>query len=90
MKAQYDSDLLKQLKKINVRIQKSFKKQIFIFTKDAQSPKLRNHALQDKWEGYRSIDITADYRAIYKEIIEEASVIAYFVAIGAHKELYGN
>jgi len=39
--------------------------------------------------GCRSIDVTADYRAIYKEVREGKEFNAYFVALGTHEELYG-
>jgi addiction module RelE/StbE family toxin len=50
---------------------------------------LNNHPLRDEWTGYRSIDITADYRAIYKEVREGKELNAYFIALGNHQELYG-
>ncbi len=49
---------------------------------------LRNHSLHGEWEGFQSIDITADHRAIYKEIHAGEDVSAYFIALGTHKELY--
>jgi len=76
MKAQYDPDLVRQLKKLDVKIRKSFKEQTLLFTKEPHNPKLRNHPLRDKWEGHRSIDITADYRAIYHEIHEGSAIYA--------------
>ncbi len=88
MKVQYNPDFIRKLKKLDVRIRKSFRERIAIFQKDPFSPQLDNHNLHDKWEGYRSIDITSDWRAIYEEIKERDEPIAYFVTIGTHKELY--
>ncbi len=51
-------------------------------------PSLDNHPLKDPWIGCRSIDITADYRAIYEETNEGDENIAYFITIGTHQELY--
>ncbi len=84
----YDPAFIKTLKKLDVRIRKSFKKQIIIFAQDPQDPQLNNHQLKDEYEGYRSIDITADYRAIFEEIDEKEESIAYFIIIGTHSELY--
>ena len=81
--------LLKTLKKVDVRIRKSFKERILIFSKDPHDPVLNNHELREPLEGLRSIDITAEYRAIYEEIIAEKEQFAYFVGLGTHEELYG-
>ncbi len=89
MNVQFDPDFTKKLKKQNAIIRKSFKQRIIIFSKNPNYPKLNNHPLKDRWKGYRSIDITADWRAIYKEIQINAEIAAYFIAIGTHKELYG-
>lgn len=89
MTVRYDPTFLKKLKKTDVRIRKSFKERIAIFSSDPFSAQLNNHPLQREWQGYRSINITNDERAIYTEKIEGEEVIAYFVAIGTHKQLYG-
>jgi len=46
---------------------------------------LNNHALTGQWAGYRSINITGDYRAVYRLAEED---IAYFVALDTHSKLY--
>lgn len=84
----YDADFIKELKKVNVRVRKSLKEAILIFSKDPYAPKLNNHPLKRDWKSYRSINITADYRAIYREIEEDDEITVYFVAIGTHEELY--
>ena len=88
MIVKYSPTFLTTLKKADVRIRKSFKERITIFYKNPTNPKLDNHPLERQWQGYRSIDITADWRAIYKEIKEAGEIVAYFIAIGTHKELY--
>jgi len=88
MKIQYDPEFIKQLKKTNVRIRKSFIKRIYIFQRNPKDPILRNHELRGEWKGYRSINITADWRALYEEIHAGGEIIAYFSFIGTHKELY--
>lgn len=86
MKIVYDPVFIDTLKKVNVRIRKSSKQRILLFFKDPQNLQLYNHALREKYVGYRSIDITEDYRAIYKERQEG---IAYFTELGTHEQLYG-
>lgn len=89
MTIRYDPAFLKKIKKADVRIRKSFKERIAIFIIDPFAPQLRNHPLQREYQGYRSIDITNDWRAVYTEKREDDEVVAYFIAIGTHKELYG-
>lgn len=84
----YSPGFIRKLKKINVRIRKNFRERIEIFRKDPLNPQLRNHKLRNEYEGLRSINITADYRAIYKEVHEGIEINVYFVAFGTHKELY--
>ena len=88
MKIQLSSYFHKKLKKEDIRIQKSFKEALRIFILNPLDPQLDNHRLKDPWKGCRSIDITADYRAIYEEINEDNDVIAHFITIGTHQELY--
>ena len=66
MKRRYDPAFIKALKKTDIRIRKSFKEKIVIFAKNPYDPNLNNHKLKLEYEGYCSIDITADYRAIYE------------------------
>lgn len=88
MKIKYDPDFIKALKKTDVKIRKSFKKKILIFAKNPNDPELDNHPLHGEHQGYRSIDINADWRAIYEELNEEDEQIVYFIALGTHNQLY--
>jgi addiction module RelE/StbE family toxin len=83
-----DEGFIKIYKKADVRIRKSVDEKLRVFTQNPFELGLDNHPLQREWEGYRSIDITNDYRAIYKEVKEGEERNAYFVALGTHKELY--
>ena len=51
--------------------------------------KLNSHSLREPYQGLLSIDITADWRALYKLKQEKDDSIAYFVILGTHNELYG-
>lgn len=84
-----DSAFLKKLKKVDVRISKNVKKKLVLFSKNPKDPQLSNHVLKDEYQDYRSIDITADYRAIYKEVVIGGEKVAYFETFGTHDELYG-
>lgn len=80
----------KQYKKADVRIRKRLKQRLAIFIKNPNDLQLRNHPLHREYEGKHSIDITSDWRAIYREVGKvEDEVIVYFTAIGTHSQLYG-
>lgn len=85
----YDPAFLKKLKKANVRIRKSFKERIGLFLKDPNDPILNNHPLQDEYAGYRSINITSDWRGLYTEKYTEEGIVTYFSILGTHNDLYG-
>lgn len=59
---------------------------IALFAREPFNPILDNHPLREKYEGYRSIDITGDLRAIYEPISPNT---AFFIRLGTHPELYG-
>lgn len=88
MKIVYDPGFYDSLKKVDVRIIKSLRERILLFSKNPDDSQLNNHPLKKRFEGYRSIDITSDWRAVYKEILKGDETIAYFVALGTHSQLY--
>lgn len=89
MTVRYDPQFLKKLKKLNVRVRKSFKERIVLFAHDPQNPQLNNHSLTKEYSNFRSINIANNYRALYTEKNEGDEIVAYFEEIGTHKELYG-
>lgn len=90
MKVRYSPGFFRQYKKANIRIRGSVDEKIKVFLKDPDDPQLDNHQLKDEYLGYRSIDITSDYRAVYRETQIGEDVVAYFETLGTHEELYGN
>ena len=89
MKVFYDPAFFKKLKKVDVRVRKSVKERMFLFSNNPHDFQLNNHSLKKEYEGYRSIDITADWRALYKEVQIRDYTVAYFVTLGTHDDLYG-
>jgi len=51
-------------------------------------PSLRSHPLKEKYRGYLSIDVTDDWRAVYKVQRRKACTLITFRALGTHEELY--
>lgn len=90
MKVLFNSDFYRQYKKTNVRIRNSVDECIRIFRKNPMDLQLNNHALRDEYLGYRSIDITVDWRAIFEEIQAGEDTVAYFITLGTHEQLFGN
>ena len=66
-------------------IKGAFRETLELFMESPNHPALRNHALTGKYAGFHSIDVTEDWRAIYR--IEGKQII--FVDLGTHEELYG-
>lgn len=66
-------------------IKVAFLESLQLFRANPIHPALRNHVLKDKYAGFRSIDVTDDWRALYR--IELERII--FVELGTHEELYG-
>ena len=75
----------KQLAKSPEKIKQAFRDRIKLFIADRYNPLLRAHALKGRFEGYRSINITGDWRAVFKKMKDDKII---FVAIGTHSQLY--
>ena len=84
MRAILHKKFQKQLKKYP-SLKEQTERRIILFVTDPHHPTLNDHALAGKWDGYRSINITGDYRAVYR-IVENDS--AYFVDLDTHSNLY--
>lgn len=88
MEIEFSAQFRKQYFKVGVRIRNKAKDNLLIFKKNPHDLQLDNHELKREWDGYRSIDITADFRAIYIEKKVGEKTIAYFVRFGTHEDLY--
>jgi addiction module RelE/StbE family toxin len=76
----------KLLKKAPQNIRITFKNKYKIFIIDEYNPVLRNHSLAGEHEGCRSINITGDWRVVFREYEDENLVV--FLSIGTHSQLY--
>ncbi len=81
----FHKDFTKRFKRLTPKIKENFNKRLILFKKDEFNPALNNHTLKGKYQGYRSINISGDLRAIYKN--DKVSII--FVTIDSHSNLYG-
>ena len=87
MKIDYSKRFIKQLRKSPKHVQLAFAERLELFIGDRSHALLHNHTLHGTLSGYRSINITGDWRAIYAEL-ENGSVL-FFEMLGTHSELYG-
>ena len=74
----------KQYAKLSPKIKHQFNIRLTIFIVDPFDATLRNHALQGRYLGYRSIDISGDVRALYTT---RGEVVIIFGFIGTHSQL---
>jgi addiction module RelE/StbE family toxin len=70
-------------------IQVTFLEVLQLFHDNPEHPALRTHALRERYAGFRSIDVTDDWRAIYKEVTTGGARVITFYFLGTHKQLYG-
>lgn len=79
----------KQRKAAPSAIKVAFRETLALFLEDPNNPYLRNHPLTGKLAGYISIDVTDDWRALFKETQTGGQKVITFHKIGTHEELYG-
>jgi mRNA-degrading endonuclease RelE of RelBE toxin-antitoxin system len=84
MEIGFHKQFKKKLRKLPKPVREQFYNRLDIFVKDMYSPVLHNHSVHPVYELCFSINISGDYRAIFKKEID--AVI--FITIGTHSELY--
>ena len=83
---EFSQRFVKSLKKSPRKVKIAFRSRLEIFLTDKYHPILNNHSLVGKYKNQRSINITGDWRAIFREL-DDGEVI-YFDFIGTHSQLY--
>jgi len=84
----FDKKFDKKFKKISVKIQEKFFDRLRIFKNNKFEKILNNHKLHGEYEGCNSINITSNYRAVFKIINKENEEFCVFITIGTHPGLY--
>lgn len=82
----YSKTFVKDLKKSPLRVKLAFRARLEIYLSDKYHPILNNHSLKGDFREYRSINITGDWRAIFREL--NGGSIIYFDRLGTHSQLY--
>lgn len=85
MTVSYSRNFLKRAKRLDAKLRQRLTERIALFMTNPLDPQLRDHALKGRYKGYRSIDVTGDYRVLYLLRGDEA----VFDDIGTHSQLYG-
>ena len=89
MEIKYAARFRSQYAKADNEIRGAFGQALEVFLEDQKDPHLRNHALRKKFVGYRSINVTDDWRAVFKERQTKKRITVTFHLLGTHKDLYG-
>jgi len=84
----YAKYFIKAFKKVPFSIKIAFRDRLSIFINDPYSPILHNHELKGGLQGLRSINVTGDWRALYREYKESDKNVVVFELIGTHSQLY--
>jgi len=76
----------RQYKKLSDVLRDKIWERLALLLKEESNPLLSDHKLNPPWDGYRSINISGDYRLIYRELDEG---VFYLRAVGTHHQLFG-
>lgn len=85
---EYTTLFKRHLKAAPLDIKISFKEARELFIYNPTHPNLRNHALREKYSGFRSIDVTSDWRALFKIQKSKHKTVITFHILGTHAQLY--
>ena len=77
----------KKSSKLTKKIKRALAERIQLFIINPHDFILNNHRLSGEFEGYRSLNITGDYRLIYEPLDENT---VRFIYIDTHHNLYGS
>lgn len=86
MQIKYRKPFQKKFDHADKKIQLAFLERLDLFSKNPYHVQLNNHSLSGKYEGCRSINITGDWRAIFREF-DNYSLVS-FETLGTHSQLY--
>ena len=81
----FSSKFKKQFKRLSKNTREKIEEILIILVTDENNFILSNRKLHGIFKDYRSINISADLRSVYRKIDQSAY---YLLAIGSHSELY--
>ena len=86
MQVDFSARFVRQYHKLPYKMQKQFDKRLALFKDDPTTSILRVHPLKGRMDGYWSMNVSGDVRAVYKY---DGDTIIVFMLIGTHSQLYG-
>lgn len=86
MTIRYLPKFKKQYKKLPDKMQLQFDERVKKFVVDPTLPMLKVHPLKGEYQGYWSMSVSGDIRALYTM---DGDTIVIFALIGTHSQLYG-
>ena len=86
MQVLFSRHFSKKYDKLPKPLQRSSNERLKLLLLNPTHPLLNKHALTAEWAGCSSINVTGNYRAIYRH---EGQSAVCFLTIGTHPELYG-
>ena len=89
MQVEFSREFLKRYKKATPKIKAAFDLRLELFVKNSSDLVLNNHSLKGKLLGFRSINISGDWRAIFTEELVNEETVVTFHLMGTHSQLYG-
>lgn len=78
----------KSYQKLNIKIQDKFNEKLIIFENNKLDVTLNIHSLKWEYLWFSSMNVTWDYRAIYKQYSDWSYEFVEFVNIWTHSQLY--
>lgn len=81
MVIQYTTKFKKQYQKLTSKLQRQFDERLQLFVADPTNPQLRVHPLKGAFQGYWSLNMSGDLRALY---LKKGDEIIIFALIGTH------
>ena len=89
MRVRFSGKFSKTYDKAPYKIRDAFDTRLKLFLENPYHPQLNNHPLGGKYRGYRSINVTGDWRAIFSQHEEDNNgIVTIFEVIGTHSQLY--
>ena len=79
----------KKLRQLHPEIIAAFDETLELLWDNPNNEHLRRHFLKEKYAGYQGIDVTENYRAVFKESKTKNVIVIKFHTIGTHNDLYG-
>ena len=85
MRVHFHRNFRRSYAKLPMKVRAQFKKRLKLFLESPFDPLLNNHALHGTWGQFRSINVTGDFRALFRMFGSDS---VEFILIDRHGNLY--